>query len=165
MILSANRKVKFHYLGLPTDLQDEIIDGLDAQSLTTVTAAALVKDRGYSLSHTAIATYYKAVREERRLFEINQALSRVISEYADRPFEDGLRSLLNVIIAATAAGLADGTVGIKDVDIARLLKALPIANPGTSEKKEESSKPEASADGAKVLDLATIKSLREQLGL
>lgn len=70
LILSARKKAKFAFLGLPEELQDEIIGGLDNQALTLRAASALIKSRGFDLSHEAISGYYWAVRRERRLFGI-----------------------------------------------------------------------------------------------
>jgi hypothetical protein len=86
-----------------------------------------------SLSHEAIAGYYRAVRTERRLLEMNQELKRVIAEFAKKPQAQALESLVNLVIATAASGLADGSVGIKDVDLAKLIEAM--SNPakrGTS---------------------------------
>lgn len=157
LILSARRKARFAFLSLPEDLQDEIVEGLDGQSLTLEAASALVRERGHSLSHEGIAAYYRALRTERRLLEVNQELARVIGEFAGKPREDALDGLVNLVLATAVSGLASGTVGIRDIDLGRLLKALPARE-----------KPAADAQAqapAKTLDLAAIKALREQLGL
>jgi hypothetical protein len=124
LVLSARKKAKFGFLSLPEELQDEVIEGLDGQSLTLESARDLVKERGCQLSHEAIAGYYRAVRTERRLFEANQELSRIITEYASQPYQESLQSLTNLIIAMAATGLADGSVGIKDIDLGKVLQAL-----------------------------------------
>jgi hypothetical protein len=121
LVLSARKKARFAFLSLPEELQDEVVEGLDSQAMGLVEASALVKSRGYSLSHEAIAGYYRAVRTERRLLEINQELSRVIKEFAKKPQKEALESLVNLVIATAATGLADGSVGIKDVDLAKLV--------------------------------------------
>lgn len=123
LILSARKKARFAFLSLPEALQDEIIDGLDGQTLTLMEASALVKERGHSLSHEAIAGYYRALRLERRLVEVNQELSRIIAELAGKPHEEALSGLINVAIATASAGLIDGTVPIK-IDLAKLVAAM-----------------------------------------
>ncbi|MFZ0946152.1 MAG: hypothetical protein WB930_13865 [Syntrophobacteraceae bacterium] len=67
LIQSASTSYRGHFQRLPHDLQDEIIAGLDASSLTLHAASGLVRLRGARLSHTAIAKYYRAVRHERRI--------------------------------------------------------------------------------------------------
>lgn len=124
LILTACKKAKFGFLKLPEELQDDIIDGLDGQTLTLEAARDLVKARGYSISHAAIAKYYRAVRTERRLQDANQELSRIIEEFGKKSYEEGLDSLINLVVALAATGLAEGSVGIKDVDLAKLLAAL-----------------------------------------
>jgi hypothetical protein len=130
LVLSASKKAKFGFLALPEDLQDEIVDGLDAQSLTLEAARDLVRSRSHSLSHEAIAGYYRAVRRERRLHDASQELTRIVADFAAQPYEESLKSLTNLVIAMATAGLADGTVGIKDIDLGRLLKAAPGREPG-----------------------------------
>jgi hypothetical protein len=123
-VLSARKKARFAFLGLPEDLQDEIVEGLDGRTLTLLEASALVKSRGHSLSHEAIAGYYRAVRTERRLLEANQELSRVIAEYASKPQKEALEGLTNLVIAMAASGLADGSVGIKDINLPKLIESM-----------------------------------------
>ncbi len=131
LVKTARKKAKFHFLGLPEDLQDEVIEGLDSQKLTLEAASDLISERGFSLSHEAVAGYYRAVRRERRLHDMNQAVTRVMAEFAENPIEDNLKSLISMVIATAMLGLADGKVGIKNIDLSSLLKALPGAT-GTS---------------------------------
>jgi len=141
LVLSARKKARFAFLALPEDLQDEVVDGLDGQTLTLEGASALIKSRGHSLSHEAVAGYYRAVRIERRLLETNQELTRIVREFSNKSYEENLRALVNVIIATAATGLADGSVGIKDVDLGKVLKALPQnRNSDQVEKAEEPKK-------------------------
>lgn len=128
LVLSASKKAKFAFLALPEDLQDEIVDGLDGQTLTLEAARDLIRARGHALSHEAVAGYYRAVRRERRLHDASQELTRIVADFSAQP-EDSLKSLTNLVIAMATAGLADGTVGIKDIDLGRLLKAAPLAVP------------------------------------
>ncbi len=65
LVLSSRRKPKFHFLSLPFDLQDHVIDGLDRNQLTLYEAQVLIKERGFELSHAAIADYCGAVRKRR----------------------------------------------------------------------------------------------------
>ncbi len=66
LILSCRKKARFAFLALPEDLQDAIIEGLDGQTMTLEGSRDWLADRGHSLSHEAIAGYYRAVRMERR---------------------------------------------------------------------------------------------------
>lgn len=66
LIVSSAKRVKSRFLRLPQELQDEVIAGLDANLFTLHQASALIKERGYSLSHNAIARYCAKVRRERR---------------------------------------------------------------------------------------------------
>jgi hypothetical protein len=132
LVLSARKKARFAFLSLPEDLQDEIVEGLDSRTITLEEASALVKTRGDSLSHEAIAGYYRAVRTERRLVEVNQELSRVIAEFASKPQGEALEGLCNLVIAMAASGLADGSVGIKDVDLPKLVESMGKAKGGAA---------------------------------
>ena len=122
LIQSAGKKARFGFLTLPEDLQDEIIDAFDGGTLTLQEASILVKSRGHSLSHEAISGYYRAVRMERRINESKQEIARVIKEFAQRPQKEAVDGLIGLTLALAATGLADGTVGIKDVDLVKLLK-------------------------------------------
>lgn len=125
LMRSRARAAKFAFMALPEDLQDEVVDGLDARRLTLDAASDLLASRGYPLSHEAVASYYRAVRKERRLVEANREFRRVAAEFARSPLEGNLRALVNLVLAMAAEGLADGTVGIKNIDLARLLEHLP----------------------------------------
>ena len=136
LILSADKKARFHFLRLPEDLQDEIVDGLDSGALTLEAASALCKQRNCPLSHEAIAGYYRAVRHERRLFELNSEVKGLIEKFADEPTEDALRSLVNLVISTALVGIAEGEVGIKDIDLSKLLKAVGSDKPEKESGKE-----------------------------
>jgi len=121
---SADKRAKFGFLKLPEELQDEIFDALDEERMTLQQASALVKERGYPLSHEAIAGYLRAVRRERRLYDLNSEISRLIADFASQPLEESLHSLIQMVIASTAVGIADGKVGIKDIDLGKFLAAV-----------------------------------------
>jgi hypothetical protein len=168
LVLSARKKAKFLFLSLPEELQDEVIDGLDSQKLTIEAARDLVRGRGHTIGHDAISGYYRAVRTERRLFEANQELTRILAEYADRPYEDSLQSLANLIIAMAASGLAAGDVGIKDIDLGKVLQALGgrVRGEGSGVRSDQAATGQTAAEsGKRVIDQAKIKDLRTQLGL
>jgi len=168
LVLSAAKKARFHFLQLPEGLQDEIVDGLDGQTLTLQAAAQLVRDRGYRLSHEAIASYYRSVRRERRLYEAEQELRRIAADFASMPIEDGARSLANLMIAMAHAGLADGSIRIKDIDLGKVLANLPSSKVGRNDRPSSSpadGKTDASKPASRVVDAETIRALRDQLGL
>lgn len=122
LILSSQRKTKYAFLRLPENLQDKIISGLDSRALTLRDASALVKSHGHSLSYVAISSYYRAVRMERRHLENTRAMSAsLLSIVVGKPREEAIRSLGNIVIAL---GLAQGSINIKDIDIAELLDAV-----------------------------------------
>jgi hypothetical protein len=127
LIKSADKKVKFHFLQLPDELQDFVIDRLDKGELTLEAASAWLKAQGYSLSYEAISGYYRAVRRERRLFDLNSEITRLIADFANRPVEENLRALVSLVISTTAVGLADGNISIKPIDIGKFLAATQIA--------------------------------------
>lgn len=65
LILSSSKKPRFEFLRMPHDLQDQIIDGFDANTMTLHQASELIRKQGFSLSHEAIAGYYRAVHGRR----------------------------------------------------------------------------------------------------
>lgn len=158
LILSAEKKARYAFLSLPEDLQDEIIDGLDGQTLTLQDASALVKQRGYALSYVAISGYYRAVRVERRLQDSRQELSRIISEYAGKPQKEALEGLANLTIALAATGLVDGSVGIAKINLPKLVEAMGQ----TGEKKPEEGKVAEQPAGDSIPDAETIRKIRER---
>jgi hypothetical protein len=159
LVLSARKKARFVFLALPEDLQDQIVDGLDGQTLTLQEASKLVASRGHSLSHEAIAGYYRAVRTERRLLEVNQELSRIIAEFAAKPQKEALEGLANLVIATAVSGLADGSVGIKDVDLPKMINAIAKA----SVPDQENAAPAAGPTGLSAQ--AADKIRRQILGI
>lgn len=73
LIHSAEKKRKFRFMRLPNWLQDEIISGLETNSLTFEKASILAKQKGYQVSHGAISDYCSEVRRLARSV-IHQAL-------------------------------------------------------------------------------------------
>ncbi len=121
LLLSAQKKPRFSFLALPAELQDEIVDGLDSGMLSLREASEMVKAHGKSLSHEAIAGYHRAVRRERRLYESRCNLSQVIAGFAGQPPEESIKGLLGWIMASAATGLAEGTIRIGEINLARIL--------------------------------------------
>jgi len=154
LMLSARKKARFGFLGLPEELQDEVIDGLDGQTLGLVEASALVKARGHSLSHEAIAGYYRALRIERRLMESQASIGRVIAEFAGKPRDEGLDGLINLALATAVSGLADGTVGIRDIDLPKLIES--------AKRKPAPEMTDEKPHGENIPDAEQIRRLRER---
>jgi L-ribulose-5-phosphate 3-epimerase UlaE len=65
LILSSTKKARFGFLNIPCDLQDQIIDRMDTNTMSCAQASQLIEQRGFKLSHEAISDYYKAVRLRR----------------------------------------------------------------------------------------------------
>ncbi len=129
LILSrTGRKCKSAFLELPPELQDEVIDGLDRGELTLVEASDLIASHGSSLSYEAISNYYKLVRRERRLHDIRNALTDLVAEFQGTDTEQNMRALLNLALAKTIQGLADDEIGIKDLDLARMMAVLKVGS-------------------------------------
>jgi hypothetical protein len=126
LVLSARKKAKFHFLQLPEDLQDEVIAKLDSQELTLEAARDYLAGLGHSLSHEAIASYYRAVRRERRIYDASQELTRIFESFGDQSVEDSIRGLTNYLVAVAAQKLADGEVAMK-VDLGQVIKAFAKA--------------------------------------
>jgi len=105
LVLSARKKARFHFLQLPEDLQDEVIERLDGQTLTLEGASDFLAARGHTLSHEAIAAYYRAVRRERRIHDSTQELARVFEAYQGQDLEGNLKALTNFLIATAASQL------------------------------------------------------------
>jgi len=122
LILAAEKKSRSSFLDLPEELQDQVIEGLDAGDLTLKGASDLVSERGAGpLSYEAIRQYYMAVRRERSLYILRTEIARIVNEYADGDTRQLLKSSVNLALVTAIQGLADGTVKIKDLDVARMI--------------------------------------------
>lgn len=165
LVLSARKKAKFHFLSLPEELQDELIDGLDGQTLTLEGARDFLRERGHVLSHEAIAGYYRAVRAERRIHDATQEMTRVVESFGDQPLEENVRVLTNYLIATAVQGVATGDVGFRDIDLAKVIAAIAKAGPAKSPPSPSPLPGGEGGGGRKIPDAATLKSLRDQLGL
>jgi len=175
LVLSARKKAKFYFLQLPEELQDEVVDKLDGQELTLEAARDYLKECGHSLSHEAIAAYYRAVRRERRIYDATQELTRVVDQFQDQPLEENVRCLTNFLIATAVRKISDGEVGIKDVDLARVIGAMSTLRQAEGDKgqgaDEGSRKAEGGEQGAdgggkpvdRKMDPETIRKVREEI--
>jgi hypothetical protein len=68
LVLSSTKMVSFHFCRLPHDLQDEIIQGLETNTITLDDASLIAAGRGYTLSREAISNYCWFVRKLRADF-------------------------------------------------------------------------------------------------
>lgn len=130
LIQSADRKYRHLFRSLPDDVQDRIVDGLDNGTMTLTEASAIALEAGLKISIEAISDYYRAVRRERRLRMVQDSLKRVLESFAGTSFEDNTKVLLNLSLATAIQGLADGEIGIKDLDLARILMAAKSGQGG-----------------------------------
>lgn len=146
LMQSRAKKSRHAFLGLPEDLQDRVMDGLDRQELTLEAAEDLIKAAGFPLSHQAVANYYECVRVERRLHANNETLTSAISQFKDQPVEDNLRALANVLMSAAVAGVGNGSIGIKDIDLARLIEAVQQPKPVAKAEAQDSKAVETKRD-------------------
>jgi hypothetical protein len=168
LVLSARKKARFHFLQLPESLQDEVIESLDGQALTLEAARDFLAGRGHVLSHEAIAAYYRAVRRERRLHDSTQELTRVFEEFRGQDLESNVKAFSLFAIARATSLMADGEVGFRDIDLGKVISGMAAL---AKEKKAEGGMREAEGGGRKaegersVPDAATLKRLREQMGL
>ena len=160
---TAEKRAKHGFLKLPDALQDEIFEALDDDRMTLHEASALCGERGYPLSHEAIAGYLRAVRRERRLYDLNAGISRLIAEFAGQPLEKSLQSLIQMVIASTAVGLADGKVGIRDIDIGKFLAAVRDTRTKQPAPPENDAAAQAPAAQTKELSQETIEKIRKEL--
>lgn len=157
LILSAPRKAKHQFLALPEELQDRIVDGLDAGTMTLQGASDEIKAAGHSLSHEAVSNYYRAVRRERRRAQIQDTLAGVLETVKDRDEQALVKAAVNLALANIIQGLADGEIGFRDLDTTRLL----AANPREAAVVETGEEPREAAD--KPLNGAVMEKLRKGL--
>lgn len=161
LILSAVKKSMSSFLLLPEALQDEVIDGLDSRSLTLDQAVQLVQSRGFKLSRTALSEYYRAVRRERRLHGASRNLERIVEGFANQPYEETLKSLTNLVVAMAALGLAEGTIGIKDIDVVGVLGA--VCRSSSAGARTPGRKGSAQENAPKGLSDATVSEIRRKI--
>lgn len=168
LILSARKKAKFHFLQLPESVQDDLIDRLDGGTITLEGARDFLREQGHTLSHEAIAGYYRAVRRERRLYDATQELTRVVEQFRGGSIEEGSQVLANFLIATAVRQLADGELAIKPVDLGKVLQAVMKGQPPASSPADAAAKPseEPAArkeGGGKELARETIEKIRRDV--
>jgi hypothetical protein len=117
---SSERHYRFEFLSLPEELQERIVDALDAGEMTVREAEAEIRAAGHSLSFQGVASFYSALRRERRLLEINSGVKRLIEEFKNQPAEDRLRLLLDITLAAAIDDVASGNYKLKAIDVGEL---------------------------------------------
>jgi hypothetical protein len=66
LMLNKEKISRYKFLRLPPDLQDRIIKGLDARSLTLNGATHLAAEEGEKIHVNSISRYYHALRRERK---------------------------------------------------------------------------------------------------
>lgn len=75
----------------------------------------------------------KNLVELRRLNDAARQLMKTLSDADGKPHDAALRDLITLIISMASTGLAVGTVGIKDIDLSKLLAACPSKEPVADE--------------------------------
>ena len=172
LVLSARKKARFHFLQLPEELQDEVVERLDGHTLTLEAARDFLADRGHTLSHEAIAAYYRAVRRERRIYDSTQELTRVFEEFQGQDLEGNLKALTNFLIAQATSRIADGEVGFRDIDLAKVISGMAglakagrgdVASGRDGEKAVDNTSSPAAATEERRLDREALNKIREQV--
>jgi hypothetical protein len=77
MVNRDGARPRYRFLELPQLLQDELIAGLDSNSLTLEEAEKRAKAAGYQIAHSSICRYYQGLRRERRGLIVRAAMERL----------------------------------------------------------------------------------------
>jgi hypothetical protein len=160
LLLSAARKCRSAFLQLPEKLQDEIIDGLDSGELTYREAEKKIAQAGFDLSYNAIYNLHKTLRRERRLFLLRDNLKELMN-FADMDPDKNAKALLNLTLVSAIQGLADGEIGIRDLDLARMMAAT--GKEITRQDQQDGQDIEENNPGAGGLSEATAEEIRRKI--
>jgi len=66
LILCSIKKPRYSFMALPHDLQDQLMEEVESNRLSCGAASKQLQEKGYMISHAAIAAYCFAVRMRRR---------------------------------------------------------------------------------------------------
>lgn len=132
----------FLFMQLPEDLQDEVIEGLDTNSLTFKQATDLIKSRSNILiSYESIRRYYVALQNQRRMFELDYVVKSMIQKYSEIDPRESLITLINMVTTSLFSALDSGKVKFRSIDPAKMVSALAetltAMNPQDDPKSQE----------------------------
>ena len=175
LMRSRARKSRHRFLGLPEGLQDEVIEGLDSQTLTLEAAAEKIRAAGFGISHQAVANYYAALRHERRLQAANRSVTRLFETFRGQPTMKNLEALVSMVAAVASEGITGESAADIGRATASLLRALAEKQKAETARerlemerekaarKEEGERPEGRRGG---LSRETVRRIeRDVLGL
>lgn len=117
----------FHstFMGLPADLQDEIMDGIDTGTMTCVEAARVAKEAGHRVSAMAIFRYYNLFCMQRQIYDVQNIVVGLMDQYVQIDPRAATISLYNIVVTNVLKALADGTMKFKSrSDPSKLIDAL-----------------------------------------
>jgi|WetSurMetagenome_2_1015567.scaffolds.fasta_scaffold00756_7 hypothetical protein len=131
---------QFRFMGLPEDLQSELIDLIDRREVSFRQAAQFSADHGFSINRESVRSYYKALTMERRTYELKCSMGSAVRAFEDVPTAQSLQALLHVLASALARSFTESSVPLKDVDVSKLISVLITATAtkkGEGERKED----------------------------
>lgn len=174
-VVDGPRKDKSAFGGLPPEVRDMIIAGLDSGQLTLDAAWAGLQAQGHEISRTALATAYQKLRRLRRRGEKAQALTDLVESFRGQPSLEGFQSLAKLLAAQAADALLDDeTEGPKTiVAVSRALETMAqMAKVELEQAKLRAAREQAKRDDdkgnrvAKGISRETIDKIeKEVLGL
>ncbi len=142
MIMAVNvngRMRRFEMMGLPAELQDEIIEGLDTRQLTFSKAEQKLAEAGFTLSRESIRRWYEAILAGRRQDNANAAYQNAMAQLAEMgSITKGVEALTAVTIRQLIAGMEDGSIPMDGKTLVKvttiLAKTLTKLNVGGTAK-------------------------------
>jgi hypothetical protein len=154
----------FLFMQLPEDLQDEVIEGLDTNSLTFKQATEMIRERSnVSISYESIRRYYVALQNQRRMFELDYIVKSMIQKYSEIDPRESLITLINMVTTSLFSALDQGKVKFRSIDPAKMVSAL--AETLTAMNPQDD--PESKARNRNIVEVSeeTKKRIRMVYGL
>jgi hypothetical protein len=121
-------KMRPEFMKLPQELQDTIIEKLDAGEISNFDASRMIKEAGYSLSHESVRKYYFLVCTQRRRFELDYIVLSMSKKYNEMGSDQALKALLNLVATQVSQLVIQGDIHITGKDLSKLITALKDLN-------------------------------------
>lgn len=120
-----NRPLNYEFMSAPPELQDEIVEALDNRKMTFAEAARACREKGFLISYESLRRYHSALRMQRKSEETSNALLVMLKKLEEAPIEDSIRGFVNLLVTIVAAGLLEGKIKVKEIDVAKVLTCIP----------------------------------------
>lgn len=125
-VSASGNPFKSNFMKAPAELQDEIMDGMDTGTMTSLEGyQKLQKARVFGVSAMTIQRYYNLFCHQRQLFDLDNIVVSLMNRYVSIDARSMATAVFNMLTSQILQGISDGSIKWKSkVDPVKLIDSL-----------------------------------------